>query len=160
MKNLEKRKGFLNRHTDPLPITKCVIRVVINDSTGERTDLCEWEPTERSKRHTTSTGYLGTAIIIAGENKGLGYCVWQQNDSEFIWYNVVEGNKEVSNLRENVLKTFFLLFVPHIFVCVLTSQVTKDPMGNLKWQAIWFSVYTAISVCVFVFAPKIIRKWK
>lgn len=59
--------------------------------------------------------------------------------------------EEIKRLRREVVKTFMLLFAPHLMVCVLT-------MNNLKWQLCWFSTYFTIAFFVYVFAPKIINK--
>ena len=67
-------------------------------------------------------------------------------------------NEKIKRLRKEVVKTFFLIFTPHIFVCLLTSQVTNNPMDNLKWQLCWFTTYFSISFFVYVFAPKIVKK--
>jgi hypothetical protein len=67
-------------------------------------------------------------------------------------------NEKIKRLRREVAKTFMLLFTPHLMVCVLTSQVTIDPMGNIKWQLCWFATYFTIAFFVYVFAPKIIKK--
>jgi hypothetical protein len=68
-------------------------------------------------------------------------------------------NEKTKRLRREVAKTFMLLFVPHLWcVCVVTSQVTTDQMGNIKWQCCWFATYFTITFFVYVFAPKIIKK--
>lgn len=67
-------------------------------------------------------------------------------------------HEKIKRLRWEVVKTFMLLFVPHLMVCVLTPQVTTNPMDNLKWQLYWFAIYFTIAFLVYYFAPKIIKK--
>ncbi len=50
-------------------------------------------------------------------------------------------DEKIKRLRKEVVKTFFLLFTPQVFVYLLTSQVTINPMYNLKWQLCWFTTY-------------------
>jgi hypothetical protein len=67
-------------------------------------------------------------------------------------------NEKTKKLRKKVVKTFLMLFMPHIFVCLLTVQITTNPMDILKWQFCWFTTYFSISFLVYVFAPRIINK--
>lgn len=67
-------------------------------------------------------------------------------------------NEKIKRLRKEVAKTFMLLFAPHLMVCVLTSQVTTNPISNPKWQLYWFVTYFTIAFFVYVFAPKIIKR--
>lgn len=67
-------------------------------------------------------------------------------------------NDKIKRLRKEVVKTFVLLFVPHLMVCVLTSQVATNPMSILKWQLWWFAIYFTIALFVYIFAAKIIKK--
>jgi len=93
MKNLSHREGFLNRHITELPTKKCVMKVVTNDIDGEHIDLCEWEPFDIGKyngKTLPAEGYIGTVSVIEGRYIGIGFHAWQQNDSEFIWYSIVE----------------------------------------------------------------------
>lgn len=69
--------------------------------------------------------------------------------------NVTE---KIKRLRKEVIRTFFLLFTPHIFVCLLTTQVTANPMNPLKWQLCWFITYFSISILVYVLAPNIVKR--
>ncbi len=92
MKNLEKRDGFLNRHTDGIPSEITIIRVVNVSSSGEDIFLCEWKPFKpehRTKNFNPGTGYLGTAKVVEGRWKGIGFHMWEQNDSEFVYYALV-----------------------------------------------------------------------
>lgn len=90
MKTSKQREGYLNRHTDPLPNENAIIEIVHNDVDGEHIYICEWEPFDINKYKglmKPDKGYLGTAKVIIGEYKGIGFNVWEQNDSEFVYYN-------------------------------------------------------------------------
>jgi len=67
-------------------------------------------------------------------------------------------NEKIKRLRYEVIKTFLLLFAPHLMVCILTSQITTNPTDNLKWQLCWFSIYFTIAFFIYIFAPKIIKR--
>lgn len=79
--------------------------------------------------------------------------------------NMMENLKDenfkikTKNLRRQVIRTFLLLFTPHLLVCLLTVQVTINPIDIMKWQLCWFLTYFTISFLVYVFAPKILKKW-
>lgn len=92
MKNIEQREGWVNRHTSGLPTKPAVMRVVTKDVDGEHVDLCEWTPFDKSQ-YTENTmpgeGYLGTASVIYGTSKGIGFHAWEQNNSEFVYYQLV-----------------------------------------------------------------------
>lgn len=91
MKNLEPRQGFKNRHTDGLPDTVCLIWIIKKDSEGEHIYLCEWEPFDKSQYteiNMPSNGYLGTATIMTGRYHGTGFHAWEQNNSQFIYYQI------------------------------------------------------------------------
>jgi hypothetical protein len=92
MKNLEKRNGFKNRHTDRLPTEKANMKVVTNDVDGEHIMLCEWKPfnkEEYSESNMPADGYLGTVKVIEEQFNGIGFHAWEQNNSEFVYYSVV-----------------------------------------------------------------------
>lgn len=92
MKNLEKRIGFKNRHTDGLPAEKTTMKVLIDDVHGNNAILCEWIPFNKEKYSEwamPSSGYLGTAKVIEEQYKGIGFHAWEQLDSEFVYYSVV-----------------------------------------------------------------------
>ena len=88
---------FKNRHIKPLPIKSCKIEIIINDTDGIHIYLCNWLPFNPNHyidkkghiMHMPNEGYLGTAKIIKGKWKGIGYNVWEQNDLEFTLYNIV-----------------------------------------------------------------------
>ena len=95
MKNLEQREGFVNRHTNDLPKERCVMKVITKDVYGEHIYLCEWKPFNRNQYTETNMpaeGYLGTANVIEGIYTDIGFNAWEQNDSEFIWYAVVNDS--------------------------------------------------------------------
>jgi len=76
MKNLEKRKGFKNRHIDKLPNKKVTIKIVINNFDGEHIILCEWNPfnkNEYSKHNIPTDNYVGTTKVIEKEFNGIGF---------------------------------------------------------------------------------------
>lgn len=92
MKNLEDRKGFANRHKTALPKKICLIKVITKDVDGEHTFSCEWNPfnqSQYSQSDMPAKGYLGTAKVIEGSSKGIGFHAWEQNNSEFIWYALI-----------------------------------------------------------------------
>lgn len=77
-------KGFLNRHKNPLPNEKCIIKIFHEGIVF----ITEWEP--RDSDSTADKGYLGTARVISGEFKGIGFHAWEQNDHEFLYYNKIK----------------------------------------------------------------------
>ncbi len=92
MKNLEARKGFKNRHTDGLPTEKVNMKVVTNDVDGEYIMLCEWKPFNKedySESNIPAKGYLGTVTVIEEQFRGIGFHAWEQNNSEFVYYSIV-----------------------------------------------------------------------
>ena len=92
MKNLEKRNGFKNRHLDGLPTEKVNMKVITNDVDGEHIILCEWEPfnkKEYNSENVPNDGYLGTVRAIEGHFNGIGFHAWEQNNSEFVYYSVL-----------------------------------------------------------------------
>ena len=84
-----KKEGFVNRHTHGLPDKITTLRIV----DGENVYLCEWKPFDKnhySKENMPAEGYLGTAEVIEGGFKGIGFHAWEQNNSEFVWYTVAQ----------------------------------------------------------------------
>lgn len=83
---------YKNRLTDGLPDQPCDIRIIKTDVDGDHTYLCRWQPFDPTK-YTESTmpaqGYLGTAKVISGPHKGIGFHAWAQNHYEFIYYEVI-----------------------------------------------------------------------
>lgn len=88
MLNLQNRTGFKNRHTDGLPTQKTCMKVVNVDMDGEHILLCEWKPFHKQK--TAADGYLGTATVIEKQYNGIGFHAWEQNNSEFIYYSLID----------------------------------------------------------------------
>ncbi len=84
-KNLTTREGFLNRNVDGLPEKKCIVNAVTNDVDGEHVLICEWEP-----KQVSATGLLGTLRLLEGPHKGIGFHAWAQNNSEFIYYQIIK----------------------------------------------------------------------
>lgn len=83
---------LLNRHQHPLPDNQCFIKILVKDGYGEQTHICEWMPfrPESYEAHTMpDKGYLGTAYITGGKHKGIGLHAWENNDFEFVYYEVV-----------------------------------------------------------------------
>lgn len=92
MKNTEQRYGFLNRYLTKLPDHKCNIKVIVKDYNCEYIHLCEWKPFDKSQytgSKLPSKGYLGTATVIEGKYIGIGFHAWEQNNSEFVYYQLV-----------------------------------------------------------------------
>ena len=94
MKNLGKRKGFINRHIEGMPKQQCKVKVVTNDVGCENIFICEWEPFDRlrHRENYAERGYLGTVKIIEGRYKGIGFHAWEHSNSEFVWYAVLDNN--------------------------------------------------------------------
>lgn len=89
MKNLEQREGLINRHTHGLPATKCRIIILTEDISGEHRFLCQYTPFDKNNYNESNMpaqGYLGTAKVIAGNHKGIGFHCWESNNSEFVYY--------------------------------------------------------------------------
>lgn len=104
MKNLKERIGFKNRHTDGLPKEKVNMKVIINNVDGEHIMLCEWKPFnakdftgKKSPAKFGGTqyvdkpakGYLGTVKVIQEQFNGIGFHAWEQNNSEFVYYSII-----------------------------------------------------------------------
>lgn len=90
-KNLAKREGWKNRHAERLPNQKEVINITVKDIDGEHNFLCDWDPFDKGRyndKNMPSQGYLGTATVIDGKSKGIGFHAWEQNNSEFVYWNV------------------------------------------------------------------------
>lgn len=93
MKNLQKRKGFKNRHIDGLPTEKVIMKVVTYDVDGETIFICQWQPFDKNQYSDDEImphkGYLGTAKVIEEKFNGIGFHAWQQNNSEFVYYQII-----------------------------------------------------------------------
>lgn len=91
-KNTTNRKGWINRNIDGVPNKNYIIQILINDSSGEEEFTCQWIPfREEDYKNTVKPGigYLGTATVISEKHKGIGFHAWEQNDSEFIYYQLL-----------------------------------------------------------------------
>lgn len=101
MKNLEPKEGYKNRHIDGLPLTKTNIHILIKHVEGDSTELSEWKPFDPSEYtgeiitridsmtsyiNMPAKGYQGTAKLLEGKFKGIGYHAWEQNNSEFVYW--------------------------------------------------------------------------
>lgn len=88
MKSFEQKEGFLNRHINGLPDSICQIWILKDNEVY----LCTWFPfdeSEYSEKTMPPKEYLGTAEVIEGEYKGIGFHAWKHDDIEFVWYAVV-----------------------------------------------------------------------
>lgn len=94
MENLMKlTEGFVDRHVIALPNKVCNIKVLTKDFDGYHIFLCKWIPFDKSKYSEIDMppdSYLGTATVIEGQYAGIGFHAWIPNDSEFVWYKVIE----------------------------------------------------------------------
>lgn len=96
-KTLTELEGFRNRHLDPLPSKICLIKIIKRDieRTGSEQNFyyCEWfpyNPENYLKNKQPAEGYLGTAKIVTQHLNGIGFHAWEQNDSEFVYYQIIE----------------------------------------------------------------------
>lgn len=97
-KTLTELEGFRNRHLNPLPTEKCTISILKNDfekiGRVQKIYNCKWYPYKKENYEhlhsdlQPSEGYLGTAVINTVH--GIGFHAWEQNDSEFIYYQIIE----------------------------------------------------------------------
>ena len=89
----EPRPGYKNRHTDGLPDKTCVMQILILTDLRKDIYLCDWIPARDIPvsefiSDITGPGYLGTARVITGKYKGIGYHAWEQNDYEWVYYSL------------------------------------------------------------------------
>lgn len=87
----ESRPGYFNRHTDGLPDMTCVMQILILTDMRKDIYLCEWTPYKDIPSSDfisdiPGVGYLGTARVISGKHKDIGFHAWEQNDYEFVYY--------------------------------------------------------------------------
>lgn len=86
--NLEPKEGFLNRHIHKLPDNKeVIIRLIDNDGNMY---VCGWLPKKLNEFQEQILGYLGTARVINGYYKGIGFNLFEQNNSEFVYYQLLD----------------------------------------------------------------------
>jgi hypothetical protein len=86
---------WLDRHVDPLPKYGCIIVIKLqgdpqNHGYGTMPLLCEWEP-YNPEMGLKAKGYLGSARIILGEGFGHEFSAWEQNNYEFVHYQIPNG---------------------------------------------------------------------
>lgn len=89
-KNFEEREGWNNRWITPLPTEAAPI--IILTRFDEEEYLVEWtpyDPTNYSYSNQPADGYLGTASVLTGRFAGIGFHAWEQNDSEFVYWQHV-----------------------------------------------------------------------
>ena len=82
---------MLNRKETPLPTEPCTIRI----KQGAHTFLCAWNPYKKENYPNPhifhpAKGYLGTASVIEKHFKGIGFHAWEQNEYEFIYYEIIK----------------------------------------------------------------------
>ena len=85
--------GYKNRHLTPMPDFACNIMIIKECTEGSRQVLCMWKPYKKERYPRDDQpreGYLGTAKPIGTDNKGYGFNAWKQNDSEFIYYKIIQ----------------------------------------------------------------------
>ena len=76
-----------------LPNKECIINIIHKDIDGEHEHLCEWKPFNKSEYTSANMpgeGYLGTATVIKPPFEGIGFHAWEQNNSQFIYYKIIE----------------------------------------------------------------------
>ena len=79
------RNGYKNRKEYPLPTTTSEITIIYKDGIEQEIE-CYWIPfnsNNYNELNMPSEGYIGTAIR---KTNGIGHNVWEQNESEFVWY--------------------------------------------------------------------------
>jgi hypothetical protein len=86
-KDLSSIPGFMNRHINQLPSEKCIMKVVFKDTDCDHIHICEWLPNNRLNTHE---GYLGSAKVIESEFHGICFNAWEQNNSDFVHYVVIQ----------------------------------------------------------------------
>lgn len=84
--------GYLNRKCKGLPKEEVMICIIMEDIDGEHTYNCSWHPfneSEYNENNMPAEGYLGTARVVSGKYKGIGFHAWKQNNQEFIYYKIL-----------------------------------------------------------------------
>ena len=86
--------NFVSRNHVPLPLEECKIKAIVYDYKGDATIYtCLWKPFNPSNyppNRMPSKGYLGTASVIEGDATGIGFHCWEQNNSEFLYYSLIQ----------------------------------------------------------------------
>lgn len=85
--------NFVSRKIEPLPLEECNIKIIVYTNDEPITHVCKWKPFKQedypSNRIPTS-GYLGTAEVIEGNYTGFGYHCWEETNSEFVYYSLIQ----------------------------------------------------------------------
>jgi len=93
IKKTVSKEGYVNRHATPLPTQKTNMYIITNDFDGEHEYLCEWLPYSHKNAgmwaELPGKGYLGTARTFMVNVINRGFDAWEQNDSEFVLYKIV-----------------------------------------------------------------------
>lgn len=148
-KNLNTKAGFKNRHLEPLPDKPAVIEIVFTETNQEKIALCNWNPfhLEEWKKGFTippdkspAPGFIGTAEVIQGTYPGIGFHAWEQNNSEFVFYNIVsitefeKIHETESNWKQELAK---------INNCQQRQDSTNDQLRDLALFANKLGFYDA-----------------
>ena len=89
-KTLLFKADYLDRRKSGLPIDKCRIEIIVTSKVaGDEVFNCMWIPYDE-KLNRPQPGYLGTAKITRGKFQGIGFHAWEQNESEFVYYKILE----------------------------------------------------------------------
>ena len=78
-------KHWIDRKKFGMPIEQCFIEIQYGVDEIE----CRWEPPNNKRLISYSDGYLGSAMVISGNYKNVGFNAWEQNDSEFRYYRLI-----------------------------------------------------------------------
>ena len=89
MSNHVPKHNFLDRSKSGLPIEKCKVEIIVTSKiAGDELFRCMWIPYDENL-NPPKPGYLGTARITRGDFQGIGFHAWEQNESEFIYYRIL-----------------------------------------------------------------------
>ncbi len=89
---MELKDNFKSRLIYPLPNKRTSIEVYMEYE--DKYYFCDWNPYDEKKYdkgYKPGEGYLGTARITKGKLKGIGFHAWHQNNSEFIYYRILDN---------------------------------------------------------------------
>lgn len=87
MLKVKPKKDWLNRHVDGAPEHLSTIQILVEYDGENEKHVCEWRS---APPNHPSNGFLGTATIIQGNYRGVGFHAWEQNNSEFVYYRKFE----------------------------------------------------------------------
>lgn len=96
--NLAPRMGWINRHLDGMPKETCRIKIQTTDAGKIHMPKCTWKPfckEEWTEKRMPASGYLGTAWekTLFSDGSGefeIGYHAWENHNSEFVYYQIIE----------------------------------------------------------------------